>query len=686
MTFSASTFTPIRLLVLGFIWMAFQFFILGKFSVLVTGDTSDVFLPMFGSLAWAENPWAAWNPASMGGTSRLSFGSATPLYIWLYQFIPGWLGYQGILFLNFLVGIGATYLLCRRVLALDSYPSAFAGLLYGCFISTGSFLLTYLGLLPGLILAISWTLEDKSRISRWLALAAIFLLITETTYISALIPYVGILVFLWFLIVEPKRKAIDWLILLTLITAMPALRFTEISSLVANAPFSSIGDGARFANGYSESLNLAFLVMINMFRQSNWLFSVCLAVFALGWRPVPGTGISRLLVFCLIFMALPFAGMIGREILLEYLPFVSGFNAFQFPFFFLFAIAILGGIGLQGIQLRYPQRRIIIAVASAIIVLWPLPYKLINFWDWISQGSYVANFESPVIENLALEVTARNQPARVEAFQMYNSQLQSYGLETFGGNQAIVLKRFHKYWTRMLTPPHGGPGTFKEVEQHVTHHLMTRPEHLPKWPIADAINLNMLSLANVKYMLSRDQLLDPSFRLILGDGPDTPWSALSTKQKVQINLRQNFTGRDHLYVYENTNAFPRFFMVENVLPFNSQNAVLDAVSTANLAQLRSTAFVEIASGLSSEKAYVRGEIISHRTGRDEIELSVFAPGKGFLVITNSFSPYWKVRIDGVPASIYPVYGAFWGIEVPKAAVSIVFTYQEPSLLSRFGGS
>ena len=59
-----------------------------------------------------------------------------------------------------------------------------------------------------------------------------------------------------------------------------------------------------------------------------------------------------------------------------------------------------------------------------------------------------------------------------------------------------------------------------------------------------------------------------------------------------ITIAGNFTGRTHLYVYENSDVLPRFFLADRLRVLESGAAVLDALAAADLDDLRRTAFVE----------------------------------------------------------------------------------------------
>ena len=47
------------------------------------------------------------------------------------------------------------------------------------------------------------------------------------------------------------------------------------------------------------------------------------------------------------------------------------------------------------------------------------------------------------------------------------------------------------------------------------------------------------------------------------------------------------------------------------------------------------------------------------------------------IVTNSFSPYWRCRIDGVETTTVPADHAFWGIYIPSGAKKLVFDYRPP---------
>ena len=62
---------------------------------------------------------------------------------------------------------------------------------------------------------------------------------------------------------------------------------------------------------------------------------------------------------------------------------------------------------------------------------------------------------------------------------------------------------------------------------------------------------------------------------------------------------------------------------------------------------------------------------------DEVEVEVELDGDAILVVTNSYSKYWKVFVDEIERNIVPAYHTFWGVSLSKEDKKIVFKYLPP---------
>ena len=260
---------------------------------------------------------------------------------------------------------------------------------------------------------------------------------------------------------------------------------------------------------------------------------------------------------------------------------------------------------------------------------------------------------------------------------MYPNYPNAYGIETAGGYQALTAKRYWDFWTKVLAP---GADKFPSAagEFDLGRVILSPREHRTQWDLAELYNAKLLSLVNVRYLVSRDRLVAPSLKLL--QGPEVPWSALDVGQKVRSNIAGNFTGRTHLYVYENSDALPRFFLADRLRVLESGAAVLDALAAADLDDLRRTAFVERAMlppTLTEDMPLSSGTIGLNLYEADRIRLSLDMSGASVLIVTNSYSPFWRALVDGVEAPLYPADHAFWGIYLPKGAKTAELLYDPP---------
>ncbi|MEZ5571606.1 MAG: YfhO family protein [Halioglobus sp.] len=70
---------------------------------------------------------------------------------------------------------------------------------------------------------------------------------------------------------------------------------------------------------------------------------------------------------------------------------------------------------------------------------------------------------------------------------------------------------------------------------------------------------------------------------------------------------------------------------------------------------------------------LKAEIVQYEPEKVAIKLPTLH-GQSILVLTDSYDPNWRARIDGKPARIFPVNSIFRGIEVNEGDREVVFTY------------
>lgn len=120
-------------------------------------------------------------------------------------------------------------------------------------------------------------------------------------------------------------------------------------------------------------------------------------------------------------------------------------------------------------------------------------------------------------------------------------------------------------------------------------------------------------------------------------------------------------------VYENKKVLPRSFFVNTVATVDSKEEVISMLFD-NKDSLREMAVVE--NFKSGNFGVGTTKIVSYKENKVDIETE--NDKDGFLVLTDSFYPTWRARIDGKETKIYLTDYNFRGIEVPEGLHKIEF--------------
>ena len=134
-------------------------------------------------------------------------------------------------------------------------------------------------------------------------------------------------------------------------------------------------------------------------------------------------------------------------------------------------------------------------------------------------------------------------------------------------------------------------------------------------------------------------------------------------------------------LYENLNAYPRFFIVHNARFFKEKKELANAV-------VKETDFSQNVFILDKgrDKTQVKSEctqspgmvnIVSYAA--EKIKLKISSECKGFLTSSEVFYPGWHAFVDGKKTKIYLGNMAFRVIEIPKGKHEVEFAYRPLSL-------
>ncbi|NQV57618.1 MAG: hypothetical protein HQ503_17280 [Rhodospirillales bacterium] len=660
------------------LWLSLDFIILGKFAFISMGDNADIVLSGLIANKKLGDSVQFWNMFSTGGVDRIAQGYYGALDVWLFKYLPGWFAYQLRAVSQIIAAVLGTYFLCRRNLGFSPLASAVSGFLYAQVAFSGQLIQSVMLYLPVSILALSLVLENPAKIIRWAFLIFIGLVISLTAYLSRLAPFLAFVHFLWFAFVERKQNPRDWGIIILFSIAVVGLRFPDYMAAIANGLISDRHEAQIFSN-YSP-INVLQNLVPSFYNPVRVIATACLVLALIFcWKNV--RNFNRIAAALIVGIGLALIATMLRPVFTPYLPLLGSFDLGRMiEYLWIFMAMGAGGFvhWLETAKKRNGElqsdSKLLFKKAPVLIIILifaaSLNAKYKTAKDWISQGSYVNVFESPVYMDLAGRMRKIGLPNRVATFQIYPNILHAYGIETVGGYQALQLKRYKEFWNKVIAP---------SQSNHRGDRFMLNPAIFkPDWDFSAEYNVKLLSLANMKFVVSRDRLSSPN--LIPIRELDKPWHSLTTFEKVKKNAVNNFTGHDDLYVYENANAFPRFFFGKSIKSFASSDQTLDAMAKATLKDLRESVYLEksyLTDDFSGKTTLGGGRIELLKYSADEISLRIELQGDGFLVATNGFSPFWTVSIDGKPGKIVPAYHTFWGVFLPKSTKTIVFKYVVP---------
>jgi hypothetical protein len=676
-------FSTNKALFIIIIWFVFPFVILGKFSFIHTGDNFEFNVAHLMALGIEGLNPGFWNPVTSSGTDTIAIGIVGEINRVLFFYFPGWLAYQLLIVVQTVAAILGSYLFCRYLFKLTSFASILPSIIFGLMIP-GQLHFSIIAFLPALILSLSYLLENSRSYRAWGLSLIIFFWVSETAYISWLIPFPSIVLIGWFLFVEKRQSLRQWVIIICFALLLQAFRYEDIVALIQFAPHAHMKLGRTLP---SSSDVLAWPPLL---REN--LVIICIGLFGYSWivmesRPPIMRGLALFLVVGIV--AEPIA-VLMQIYLAEQLPFIQGFNVAKITRLFEVIVWLSSAFAVQpileGLKENGQKRTLswgAFFFLIAVVLFYGVSQKIDQMRDWVTNGNYVSNLESPVIEKFKKDIKNTIVPARAEMFQIYSTYLQPYGIETAGGYEPLYMRRYYEFWSTILEPwgkSEPDPtlmDIFEEWPYFRSIRLyLTTYTHQPERRFNDLYRLNLLSMVNVAWIFSRDKLTDPELKLVYGDFK--PWSSLSQSEKIATNLKANFRGREHLFVYNNLQALPRFISPSRVKVFKDGQAVLKAMANSTIAELSDSLFLSKSDLPNRLDPSLRFSKLSFKPvlyENDKIELVGEANEKGLLIGFNAWSPFWTAEIDGNPAKIIPANHAFWGLIIPKGTRRIVFRYK-----------
>jgi hypothetical protein len=703
-------------------------------------------IPAYLALAEDDRNFSLWAPFVAGGIDRLAFwGNADPISVemLLFSLLPVWLANGLHRFLQYFVAILFAARVGKEQLGLNWRWSAYLGLLHGCFAyQTVGALFTIAGV-PLLVWIMGrLTLPGRS----WMLAVAAGLVFSVFTTFTFSDPYLLLFAALWLLIVLRRftgHAARQFALFAIALLIADSPQFLAVAS---NAAFSHRAGWP--SEEITLSLDGLFYrqLQFDIFAQDHWLAlitmnlpglaflgGVPLAFYAM-WRdkrdPMPLLFFRVFAIWAILSQKCLWVSTQAAVGLI--FPFVAGVymgRFFQIPAGFIIAAGLvlvsrLVWDRLQDGVARHSAAAVAMGFAG-FMILWP---KVHLFYPLGVDGWGERNYQVKALDEIRKRETGPFRVASVLPLQP--SYAYAQGLEAADGWANLFPAMYRDLWYRALAPLFAANPFTRRIFGVDT----PRPEDnfiflgadliepgvgaLPGEDVSVALksgfdldrrfNLGILRLLNIKYLLSEYPLKGTGIELVhapevwpdfpqsrsrntgLVHGPRPPqlepsgWLSKLTRPASDLSAswRRQMRGKD-IFIYSLRDPVPRFRLVDSVAVESSANAVLDRVAQGN----PNEATIESADAhlLGEQTQFVGGDVSVIRYTPDEIILDIDHSGAGFLVIANTWSPYWRADIDGQLSPLIRTNHAQFGLFIPRGARRVTLDYAPPYSWARLTG-
>jgi len=685
------------------IWVGLEYIGAGPFSYIRIHDTGDSTIPLY--LSFVQNIFkygmTYWNQYTVCGIDRFANGpDIFHLNTLLFLIFPGWIAYQILVLLQLFIASYFTYRLCRDVLKLEEIPSIYAGIFFPLFFDE---LICFSLGIAGFPLLL-WGMEKiyaREQKIKYLYIIILGTLYSLSSSFTGVLPFVLPLALLWFIFVR-RKYSFKFLFFFAIFCFSTVIWYIPtILALLKNAPLSHRVFWVRPDSITLDSLMAFFgAVRRHLMINRNGLIPISLAAIGIYFSKLKDRNFIinlSLLMVCAVIGPLtePLSPYINKMF-----PFLHGFQADRFYLLAPFFWAIVGAYGLHFIpkdiilvkksvmggsisDKKWKLQNIVGIILISILICNTFIIKKDNAFKWLTGGNYFSNYQNKDLKNLVN--ISEDSPFRVAtvAYYLHPAYANAYGLETVDGYVVLYSKTYHNYWGKVIEPltlqNKGMYYYFHDWGNRVYLFADDNFNELKEIVFSDYYNLDLLSLANTKYIISIIPLVNENLTLLSSNTSQDRvlFNELSTIEKGLHLIRENFKGRQ-LYIYENKNCLPRFFLINQIKVFENSNQLLNALSKADVKYFKNNLLIEKEFSQNLINYDLKnnfGEINVKYYSPDKIVLSVNLNGSMIVVASNNYSPYWKCKVDGEEKEIFPAYHTFWGIFLEgNGTKEVVFEY------------
>jgi len=150
----------------------------------------------------------------------------------------------------------------------------------------------------------------------------------------------------------------------------------------------------------------------------------------------------------------------------------------------------------------------------------------------------------------------------------------------------------------------------------------------------------LIDYLNVKYILSLTEITDPKYEFVFQEGETR--------------------------VYENVDVLPRAFFIDTVEVARDDAHAAEILLNSDLRN------VAVTTDPIENSKFGNGEVLISDYSENRIKISTINDSEAFLILSDTYYPTWRVKVNGFESKIYKVNLAFRGVIVPPGENEIIF--------------
>jgi hypothetical protein len=677
--------TPTRvgaILTIWVLWTALPFYVFGSNSYVCVHDSADQMLSAMVGFSRGLSSPALWASGWASGVDWLSQGFTNELYVLPFFVLPGWAAYALVMVVQRGLAAFFFYRLLRNRLDLNQLAA-----LFGAFaLSVAPQLDVPLGftLYQGfgepafalILLLLTSPTTSRARLYWGSAVAGVLYALCSGFAYSA---FILVLIPVWFTIFSENIKRRHWKAAIVFAGAWAVAEGPVIAATLLNTPFSHrAGRNPAAIGGIHEILlrlldiavcNVAFLVLAiysiifknKKRREAAWLLATSLVC----------AGGLVIWFFVTNQKSIPLPGA------------VRGFGWWRLtelvPILVITAAALTLNLLLDSKEKRHNWGDWLTYSALAYVLLLSLMVNARMFRALLHGENYSEIYQNPDLLELSDKIRGSGfPPPRVVSVGVHPAFAWGYGFETADGYLLLYPKRYQDYWDMVI-----GGALAKDAKWNAYFNDWGNRIYLfvpdidysdQTLPFDQLFNLDLLSMQNVKYVISNRPLQGNGLALLPSQrrASQLQW-LLKPRRSRYLDIIHGKAPGTPLYIYENTSVLPRMFCATQTASL-SRSDVSAALQKSDLEGLSKKMLVD--SGVSAN-APSGGRVEPRHYSATCIIADVTSNSGCGLIVSNSFSPYWHAWSDNSVAALRPADLAFQGIQIPAGTHRIRLEYRPP---------